>query len=217
MILVLVPPTNRPAQLFPYARQVPVVAIVPVKTFSLGKGRLADSLSPLNRERLGQIFAERTVEIAESAGLIPLVVAGDSAVGEWALLNGIPSSPDPGEGLSAAAAEGVAWAGLSSADWMVIHSDLPLLTPGDLEPHLDEIGGGGVLLAPSADGGTSVFGGSGQVNFSYGPGSFSRHFAANPESKVAVSLGLLHDVDSPNDLRSAQIHPRGVWMAGLLQ
>ena len=215
--MTLVLATNKPAHLFPYARQVPVVAIVPVKTFSLGKGRLADSLSPADRERLGQAFAERTVQIAETAGLIPLVVAGDSAVGEWALLNGIPSIPDPGEGLSAAAAEGVAWAGLSSADWMVIHSDLPLLTPGDLEPHLTVIEAGGVLLAPSADGGTSVFGGSGPAQFAYGPGSFSRHFAANPDSKIAMSLGLAHDVDSLNDLQSAQTHPRGAWMSGLWQ
>ena len=193
-----------------------MVAIVPVKTFSLGKGRLADSLSPSNRERIGKAFAGRTVEIAENAGLIPLVVAGDSTVGEWAILNGIPSIPDPGGGLNAAAAEGVAWADLSSAGWMVIHSDLPLLTPGDLEPQVALIEGGGVVLAPSADGGTSLFGGTGQGNFEYGPGSFSRHFGANPESKVAISLGLLHDVDSENDLRSALAHPRGAWMRGVL-
>lgn len=176
---------------------------------------MAESLSPESRERLGQAFAKRTVEVAEEAGLIPLIVAGDGMVGEWALLRGIPSIPDPAEGLSAAAAEGVAWAQVSAAGWMVIHTDLPLLTPGDLEPHIPTVEKGDFVLAPSSDGGTSMFGGTRQVSFEYGPGSFSRHFGANPGSKIAISLGLLHDVDSPNDLQSARNHPRGAWMAGL--
>jgi 2-phospho-L-lactate guanylyltransferase len=195
---------------------VPVVAIVPVKSFHLGKGRLAEILTPQQRLRLGQAFAERTVEIAESADLIPVVVAGDPSVAEWALLRGIPSIADPSQGLSAAAAEGVSWARMSHSGWIVVHADLPLLTKGDLVEPRSIVESGRVVLSPSADGGTSIFGGVAEASFAYGPGSFARHLANNPESQVVASLGLLHDVDSTNDLEAARAHPRGSWIEGAL-
>lgn len=196
---------------------MPVVAIIPVKSFELGKGRLSNSLTQLQRRQLGIGFAEHTVTIAADVGLIPLVVASDPAVTEWAVLSGIPSIPDSGEGLNKAAALGVEWAGVSAADWMILHSDLPLLSQPDLRPAADILESGRPVLAPSSDGGTSMIGGRGTRSFSYGPGSFSRHLAITPNSEIIARPGLLHDVDSPNDLTAAISRPSGKWVARLIE
>lgn len=195
---------------------MPVVAIVPVKSFELGKGRLSSSLTQEQRRVLGMGFTERTVTVAEESGLIPLVVAGDPAVTEWALLSGIPSIHDTGEGLNKAAASGVEWAELSSAHWMILHSDLPLLSTDDLKTASDLLEGGRPVLAPSSDGGTSMVGGVGPRSFSYGPGSFFRHLARDPDSAILTTPGLLHDVDSPNDLEAVMGQPGGQWVARLI-
>jgi 2-phospho-L-lactate guanylyltransferase len=192
---------------------VPVVAILPVKSFHLGKGRLAGILDSRSRMRLGVAFAARTVETAEAAGLLPLLVAGDHEVGKWALRRAIPFVPDPGRGLSEAARQGVIWAGHSSSRWLVLHSDLPLLSRADLAALAAPLDGGESVIAPSADAGTSAIGSLGEFGFSYGPGSFPRHLARLPDAKVISRVGLLHDVDSPEDLLSASRHPRGQWLS----
>jgi 2-phospho-L-lactate guanylyltransferase len=190
------------------------VAILPVKSFSLGKGRLAGRLADEARSSLGRALAERTAEIAVEAGLIPLLVAGDEGVAEWALVSGLPSIPDPGHGLDEAAAAGVAWAAASGSDWIVLHADLPLLTVTELREVVAMADQRGAALAPSADGGTPALAGSGQAaGFAYGPGSFNRHLARNPGSAIVVRLGLLHDVDTYPDLVSARSHRRGAWLA----
>ncbi|HEX6145877.1 MAG TPA: nucleotide exchange factor GrpE, partial [Acidimicrobiia bacterium] len=42
---------------------MPTVAILPVKSFRLGKGRMAGDLSEEARSRLGQALAERTADL----------------------------------------------------------------------------------------------------------------------------------------------------------
>jgi 2-phospho-L-lactate guanylyltransferase (CobY/MobA/RfbA family) len=71
------------------------------------------------------------------------------------------------------------------------------------------------VIAPSADGGTSVLGGQGDARFGYGPGSFHLHLRRFPEAEIVTRPGLLHDVDSPADLESARRHPRGAWLNDL--
>jgi 2-phospho-L-lactate guanylyltransferase len=194
---------------------VPTVAILPVKSFRLGKGRMAEDLSEAARSALGRALAERTADLAVAAGLIPILVAGDAEVADWAVLGGLPSIPDPGDGLDRAAGEGVGWAEAASSPWIVLHSDLPLLTSRDLESVEAVREDRGWAIAPSADGGTSALGGSGPAVFSYGPGSFHRHLARFPGAGIVARVGLLHDVDSFPDLVSARRHPRGAWLAGL--
>jgi 2-phospho-L-lactate guanylyltransferase len=194
---------------------VPIVAILPVKPFRLGKGRLADSLSVDSRVALGEAFAVHTADLAAAAGMIPLIVAGDEEVSEWALLRGIPTVNDPGDDLSAAAAAGVEWAKATGSLWLVLHCDLPLLDVhelADLEAALEK---SGAVIAPSSDGGTSALGGGEPIRFGYGPGSFHRHLMRMPEAVVVARTGLLHDVDSPADLASARNHPRGDWLGAV--
>lgn len=193
---------------------MPTVAVLPVKSFSLGKGRMAGPLADDERSSLGRALAEHTADVAVEAGLIPLLVAGDGEVAEWALGHGLPVIPDTGEGLDAAAAAGVEWAIGSASDWIVVHTDLPLLTPDELTDVVVSVTTGAVAIAPSADGGTSALAGSGPATgFAYGPGSFQRHLACNPGAVIVVRLGLLHDVDTYPDLVAARSHDRGAWLA----
>lgn len=191
---------------------MPIVAILPVKAFHLGKERLAESLTPDARVALAQAFAIRTADTAAAAGMIPLIVAGDYEVAEWALIRGIPTIDDPGIDLSAAAAAGVDWAEAADSAWMVIHCDLPLLQVAELTGLAEALEKSGAVIAPSADGGTSALGAVGPAVFAYGPGSFHRHLARMPEAVVIARTGLLHDVDSPADLASARRHSRGMWL-----
>lgn len=196
---------------------MPTIAILPVKSFRLGKGRLAAHLDDADRSELGRALAERTASLTVEAGLLPLLIAGDMEVAEWALLHGFPSAPDMGTGLDGAADIGSAWAEESGSHWLVIHSDLPLLTVSDLNELEESLLRHGVVLAPSADGGTSAIGGRGvHYRFRYGPGSFRRHLASYPGSGIVTRLGLLHDVDTVADLVSARNHPRGAWLAGVM-
>ena len=200
-----------------YAPPVTAIAILPVKSFHLGKGRLAEALGPDVRARLGRALAKRTSETAERAGLIPIVVAGDDTVAEWSASRGVSAIPDPGGGLSRAASEGVAWANRAGSPWMVLHTDLPLLTVEELKTADALLTSGGDLIAPSTDGGTSLIGSADNLEFAYGPGSFSTHLPRLRNPTVLAVLGLLHDLDSPGDLESARLHPRGGWLRELLE
>lgn len=196
---------------------MPTVAILPVKSFSLGKGRMAGLVTDEDRASLGRAFAERTADLTVDAGLIPLVVARDDEVAEWALGNGLPAIPDTDDGLDAAAAAGVDWSLDSGSDWIVLHADLPLLIVAELEEVVEAARNHAVAIAPSADGGTSALAGSGPTaGFHYGPGSFRRHLALNPGAAVVVRMGLLHDVDTHSDLVSAREHERGAWLAEMM-
>lgn len=194
---------------------MPTVAVLPVRSFRMGKARMADHLAVEARSWLGRALAERTAEVSADAGLIPVLVSGDPEVAEWALANGLPSLPDPGTGLDAAAAAGAQWASAALSAWLVIHSDLPLLVRQDLVVLTEALAEAGRVIAPSADGGTSAFGGSDEATFSYGAGSFHRHFGRYPEARIVTRVGLLHDIDSFEDLESARLHPRGEWLSRL--
>jgi 2-phospho-L-lactate guanylyltransferase len=194
---------------------VPTVAILPVKSFRLGKRRMADHLSDDARSGLGRALAERTAALAVDAGLIPVLVAGDGEVAEWAIIHGFPAIPDPGEGLDGAAMAGARWAIEAASEWIVVHADLPLLIAAELIELNEALSGAGSVIAPSADGGTSALGTSGQAVFSYGPGSFHRHLGSFPTAAIVARPGLLHDIDTFSDLESARQHPRGAWLSDL--
>lgn len=209
-------PHDRALLFLPTIDMVPIVAILPVKSFSLGKGRMSDGLSESARIGLGKALAEHTADKVLEAGLLPLLVAGDAEVAEWSLTRGLASIPDPGTGLNDAAEAGVAWVMEARCDWIVIHADLPLLSGRDLERALGALEAGPGVISPSADGGTSLVGTRAAIRFQYGAASFHRHLAQAPDSIVVATTGLLHDVDSIGDLESARSHERGRWLERVL-
>jgi 2-phospho-L-lactate/phosphoenolpyruvate guanylyltransferase len=183
---------------------VPQVVIVPVKSFQMGKQRLAGVLSPGRRQALGRRLAAHVASTVAQAGLIPLIVTADAEVAEWALASGFPSLPDPGQGLDEAAGAGVRWARHSASSWLVLHADLPLLSVADVTAIARVVASGGDVIAPSSDGGTSAVAADGDFEFSFGPGSFHRHLARLHSPTIVTRSGLLLDIDSPNDLEAVR-------------
>ena len=188
---------------------VPTVVIIPVKSFRLGKQRLASALDDAQRSRLGRALATHVAETVEEAGLLAMFVTGDPEVAAWATSSGFPSLPDPGQGLNAAAAAGVEWADRSRSSWIVLHSDLPLLQAEDLGALANTRTD---VIAPSSDGGTSAISARSSIEFAFGPASFHKHLPQLRSPTIVARTGLLLDIDSPFDLSSALSHPRGRWM-----
>lgn len=195
---------------------MPIIAVIPIKSFTAGKGRLADVLDAGTRADLGLGLADHTLRMVEEADLLPVVVTDDGAVADWAGSLGVPAVADPGTGLSDAATAGVEWALTARSPWIVIHADLPLLRPGDLDPVVAASEAGGQPVSPSSDGGTSILGSDGRFDFSYGKASFHRHLIRLEEPVVITKLGLMHDLDTARDLQSALAHPLGAWLQPLL-
>ena len=192
----------------------PLVAI-PVKPFGVAKRRLSPVLDARRRSVLGREVAARTVAAARATGAPVAVVTADPGVGTWARSQGVGVISDPGQGLNAAARAVVETA--ADRPWIILHADLPLITPGDLELVLAGLADTGSIIAPSYDGGTSALAGLGGFPFRYGPGSFRRHLAlARPAPNIVVRVGFAIDLDEPKDLVAASRHPRGVWLADFL-
>ncbi len=192
---------------------MPVAAIVPIRSFEHGKGRLSPDLHPDQRTRLAMGMAQRTVTAAELALLLPVIVTAADEVRTWAVDLGLLVIPETSAGLDSAARVGAAWAASNGMSWAVIHSDLPLVTAADLSDLGALANSGRDVIAPSADGGTTAISSAGAVEFAYGPGSFHRHLSQLDRPAVLARVGTLHDLDSLNDLHAAMDHPEGAWLA----
>lgn len=179
------------------------MVIVPVKSFRTGKQRLAGVMTDNDRRELGKRLAIHVTAAVVEVGLTPHIVTSDPDVVDWAAVGSYPVIPDPGSGLDDAARAGVAGSLERHETWLVVHSDLPLLTSNEVRRLTEVLDDNRSVIAPSSDGGTSAIGSRGPFVFSYGPGSFHRHLPRLKAPAVIASTGLLLDVDSPNDLRVA--------------
>ena len=189
----------------------PLVAL-PIRSFRNAYRRLAGSYGPDERAALARALASHTAGTVRRTGIRPHIVTSATEVREWARAGGYRVVADPpGGGLDGAAAEAVRLAG--DRPWLILHADLPCLTSEEVVLALDAARAGERVLAPSYDGGTSALGGRGPFPFRYGVASFHRHLSVEPTSKVITSLGFLLDIDSPDDLHVAALHPRGAWLA----
>jgi 2-phospho-L-lactate guanylyltransferase len=182
-----------------------VIGAVPIKPFQSAKGRLQEVLTPAVRASISRQLAAGTVEALQSAGATPLVIAADAEVAEWGESQGLAVILDEDSDLNAAAALAVSKASQQSLPWMVLHVDLPMLTPGVLRRAISFVSKGRPIIAPSSDGGTPLLGAtSSQFDFAYGPGSFQRHLRllASEQPVVIVDPMLAIDLDGPDDLRA---------------
>jgi len=194
---------STPVAVTPTAAAIAVV--VPIKSFSHAKGRLADTLSVEARVALARRCAETVLAAAHPLPIF--VVCDDADVVAWARANGATVVAPLLPGLNEAVAAGrqtAASAGFARV--LVVHSDLPaaqsLATlvdePTDVvivpDRHRD---GTNALLVPTA----------GAFSFRYGPGSFDAHQAAVAHAgwtcTVVTRPDLALDLDTPDDLRAA--------------
>src|SRR5690606_19377662 len=109
-----------------------VLAAVPVKRFFVAKRRLSPILDSAARARLGRDLAAHTISTVEKSGLdvVPLASHDDGAAclsrRRW------PPMVDRGEGFDAAAHDATLRAADEGRLCLIVHADLPLVTPEDI-------------------------------------------------------------------------------------
>ena len=196
-----------------------MIAAIPIKPFGVAKARLAPVLGPAARSRLGRAVAARTAVLAADAGADVVIVAADDGVAAWAKAHGfgvVREMPELGGGLNGAARSAVRHAALLDMRWMIVHADLPVVTRSDLRLVFDAARAGPVIV-PSYDGGTNLIAAAdAEFPFSYGAGSFHRHFAEMPGATVVATPRLSLDLDTPRDLDTARSLAAGSWLEPVL-
>ena len=177
--------------------------VLPIRSFLLGKARLASDLDDDARADLGQRLADR---VADAAAPYPTVVVTNAPeVRAWAAARHCAVLDDPGS-LDAAAQLGYQRLGASGVDRvLVVHADLPRAR--SLERLADDGGRPVAAVVPChRDDGTNVLAlpaGTG-FRFMYGPGSFRRHAAEARRLGLGLRVvrdpDLAFDIDVPEDL-----------------
>ena len=189
-------------------------AVIPLKGFEVAKGRLAPRLVPHQRSSLVRAIADHVVLACIDAGFDLTIVTRDSSVAEWAAEHEASVVTDPMQGLDAACTAGLPADG---TPWIIVHGDLPLLDVATMHRAHLAITAGSAVIAPSRDGGTNLLGSTGQVQFSYGPGSFHRHLAVIPRPfQVFTGVESIVELDTPADLNAALAVPSGRWLSPFL-
>jgi 2-phospho-L-lactate guanylyltransferase len=179
--------------------------VVPIKSFELAKGRLADVLTAPARAALAKRCAEAVLRAASP--LPVLVVCDDEQVSAWARSCGATVVAVHRPGLNEAAAAGRAAARAAGhLRVLVVHSDLP--APEPLAPLTDELSD--LVIVPDRHGdGTNalLLPTSGDFTFRYGQGSFAAHQSEAASRGWAVTIvrrpDLALDLDTPDDLAAA--------------
>lgn len=184
--------------------------IVPVKPFGAGKSRLASALPPGLRAELSQRWLTHVLTVARAWGKFAgiAVISRDATVLALARALGALPIAESGDDLNDALTEAAAVAAAEGADAVLaLPSDLPMLTPADLDGlyALAQVGAG-VVIAPSHDGGTNalLLRPPQAIGYAFGVESAARHHAlavaAGFATHVYHSATLAQDVDHPEDL-----------------
>lgn len=178
--------------------------LVPIKSFDLAKGRLAEVIEPTTRADLARRMAATV--IAAAAPLPVWVVCGDHVVADFARANGAHVIWREPQGLNRAVADGTEFLASRGCTRAVIaHADLPLAT--DLGALAPPDAGDTVYLVPDRrDDGSNVLSiplGRG-FEFHYGPGSAAAHRREASRCglpfRTIVDADLGWDIDLPEDL-----------------
>ena len=185
--------------------------VVPVRSLSDGKSRLADVLRPPERRAFNEMLLTRVLDaIAQASGGLSrcIVVSADRDALELAERLGatpLQDGPEPGLNAALAAARDAARS-RQAASILILAADLPDVSRGalarlrDATPQgsaaiiADKLGRGtnGLLLPASCD-----------ATFAFGDASLSRHRAAIEAAGFPVAIwndpALAFDIDSPAD------------------
>jgi 2-phospho-L-lactate guanylyltransferase len=199
------------------------LAIVPVKSLALAKGRLAHVLAPAARRRLVLAMLEDALALLGEFGAAApvLVVTPDAEVAALAESRGAAVLGEDGpHGLNAAVRRGLAYAGGHGCTRaLVIPADVPLATSAELRALLDLASSADkaqAILVPSQDGGGTnalLLSPPDILQPAFGPDSFVRHVAEavalGLDFRVLHLAGLAADIDQPADLAHLLAATRG--------
>jgi len=190
-------------------------ALIPVKSLSKAKSRLASSFTQLQRERLVLDMFHHVLYVLLDSELFEKVsvVSSDNQVLEKAYLWGAQAVVEEYHGhnqaLHAAAlremSEGV-------TTLLTISADLPLLTTQEIRCFFEQSLQHDVVLAPSRDGtGTNAIlvRPPLAVPYVFGPGSLQSYVEAARQKHLSYSkfhsVGLALDIDTIDDLDEAEV------------
>lgn len=183
--------------------------LLPVKALSRAKSRLAPRYDEGQRRAIATALLEDALTLCASVGFLEWwVVSEDAEVLARASDAGLKTVTDPGSGLNAAIAAGIAEAAAAGAESAtVIPCDVPLAYKGDLVDLVDTGATSDIVLVPSGgDGGTNALFLSppGIMEPAFGPGSLQRHIALAAKERYRCSIlslpRLALDVDTPEDV-----------------
>jgi 2-phospho-L-lactate/phosphoenolpyruvate guanylyltransferase len=191
--------------------------ILPVKSPTRAKQRLAPDFSPSERHNIALALFEDALDLCESSGFLDWwVVSDDADVLQVAADRGLDTVRDRGAGLNAAiemAVSVVLEAGATSVT--TIPSDVPLAWRGDLMDLIDTGATSDVVVVPSQrDGGTNALYLSPPdlMEPRFGDGSLSRHMALAEEKALRCALlplpRLALDIDTVDDVREFLSRPQ---------
>jgi 2-phospho-L-lactate guanylyltransferase len=201
-----------------------ISALVPVKSLSAGKSRLAPVLPTKEREALSVRMLQKVLDALLHSRRFDWigVVTNDRQVEALARDRNAHTIREEGqisENHSVAYASRICLE-MGAESLLVIHADLPLVTAAEIET-LAAMGGGGpkVVLCPSKEGtGTNALYRTPPeiIPACFGPRSFSRHLAEAEARQIPwerCSLpGITLDIDTPEDLKKLrpwpESHPR---------
>lgn len=187
-----------------------LAVVVPVK--SAGKSRLSPVLSAAERRAVSLSMFRGMMGALAGAGVIGAcrVVSSDNEVLSEAAALGARPVPEPSDRGVNAAVRAAMDATPEADEFLVLPSDLPLLTAADVSALLRlKADGPDVVLSPSLS-----FDGTNALLFPRVPGlslsfdsdSYWNHLSAAAASGLSVGVcarkGIMFDVDSPDDLKA---------------
>jgi 2-phospho-L-lactate guanylyltransferase len=188
-------------------------ALIPIKAFDRGKSRLADVLSPNERQHLTQeLFAHVVGVLRNSPSIDQIAIVSDSADARAHArqLGLLPLSDPPGEpGLARVVDEALGELERRGATNVIVcMSDLPDLTPEDIESVTRALSESDVVLVPDRmSAGTNLIALRPPTVLPSCLGhedSLQRHVARARSLGLTLNVqlrrGIAFDVDRPTDL-----------------
>lgn len=203
------------------------LAVVPIKTLTIAKQRLADTLATGARKSLVEAMFQDVLASLRRARRVDHIAVVTADVVAEALAHGDRVSvlrDDHQDGQSAAALIGTRYAVASGYDRVVlVPGDTPLLDSGELDGLLDRCAADGLAVGvvPDRHGtGTNalVLAPPDAMKPSFGPGSLVRHVdlaaAAGLSHRVEQVASLAPDIDTSDDLDAVVALLAGSRMRG---
>lgn len=184
--------------------------ILPIKKLTEAKVRLAEVLTEQQRIELSRLMCADVLATLESSELIKgiTVITSDETIAELATHEKTEFLiTDEDRGYCEDAMTAIEMLDANQChDVLVIPSDIPQITPDDLEQLRISHQGGITLCPASEDGGTNaiLYTPPLSIPLLFGPDSFSKYCEAAAKKNINVVIakqaGLLRDIDRYDDL-----------------